>query len=338
MDTSAVDQPLVPELAKLVSDDVITESQAVAVQDALHLNVTTHVARSRRSVISEAITYIGGAVIVVSAILLLSTTWEALGQWGRPGVLLASGAILAVVGYLLSNGVLDDARRRLCSTLFVASSLVSAIALGLVLNELWVPKNVPSSDVYIEPAMWVMPTIFMLCTTFGGLLAVLGYRRSNSALGVIAIASAIGGFAESAGMLIWWESKGQQTYPFLGFAFLFVAACGWLVAAQRKVFIEDLIAKALGLLALVISVEGLRDPLPESFAAVALVGLGLTMLWTYMRNHEWVYLAGGIAPMLMGGIELLTRYVSGPLGSLASMVFGIVILVVGLRLFKEKQA
>ena len=81
----------------------------------------------------------------------------------------------------------------------------------------------------------------------------------------------------------------------------------------------------------------MRTPLPEDFASIALVGLGLVMLWKYMQTREWVYLVGGVAPMLMGGIEILTRYVSGALGSLASMVFGIAILVVGLRLFKEKQ-
>ena len=338
MDTSQNDQHILPELEELVRGDVITSSQAIAVQQALHLGTGERITRSRRSLISEAITYIGGAVIVVSAILLLSTTWESLGRWGRPGVLAASGVILGIAAVLLGRDRLDDARRRLCSTLYVASGFISAFSLGVLLSEFWVPKNPPMSDVYVQPAMWVMPTIFMLSTILGGLIAILGYRRANSALGVLAIAGAIGGFVESTGMLIWWQIKGEETYPFLGFVFLFIAGCVWLVAAQRNLFVEDLMAKALGLLALVIATEGMRNPLPENFASVALIGLGLTMLWTYMHKREWIYLLGGIAPMLMGGVELLTRYVTGPLGSLASMVFGIVILVVGLRLFKEKQS
>lgn len=338
MNTKPSESDLNPELAKLVEADVINRAQAIAVQNALHLGATTGLAHSRRSMLSEAITYIGGAVIVISAILLLSTTWEALGQWGRPSVLALAATLLGGAGIILSRTSVDDARRRLCSTLFVASAFVSAVALGLVLNDLWVPVNQPMSDVYVSPALWVMPTIFMLCTILGGLIAVLGYKRSNSALGVIAIAIAIGGFAESAGMVIWWQIKNEETYPFLGFVFLFIAAVLWSVAVQRRVFTEQLIANALGVFALIISVEGLRDPLPTSFASVALVVLGLVMMWKYLRSHEWVYLAGGIASMLLGGVELLTRYVSGPLGSLASMVFGIVILVVGLRLFKEKQS
>lgn len=337
MDTHSASDQLVPELVALVDSQVINEAQAHEVQRALHLSEGSITQRSRRSLISEAITYIGGAVIVVSAILLLSTTWESLGQWGRPGVMAAAGLVLGGAATLLGQERHDDARRRLCSTLYVASSIVSAFALGLLLSEFWVPKNEPMDVTYIEPAMWVMPVIFMLTTALAGVIGVLGYRRANSALGVMGLAAALGGFVEASGLLIWWEIKGEETYPFLGFVFLFVAACGWLTAAQRNVFTEVLMAKALAMLGLIIAVEGLRSPLPEDFASIALLGLGVTMLWKYMQNREWVYLVGGIAPLLMGGIEVLTRYVSGPLGSLASMGFGIVILVVGLRLFKEKQ-
>lgn len=337
MDTHSAPQNIVPELARLVESQVINKSQAREVQTALGLSQGSVINRSRRSLLSEAITYIGGAVIVVSAILLLSTTWESLGQWGRPGVLAAAGLILGVAATFLGHDRHDDPRRRLCSTLYVASSVVSAFALGLFLSEFWVPKNDPMASIYVDPAMWVMPVIFMISTTLAGVIGVIGYRRANSALGVIGLAAALGGFVEALGMWIWWEIKGEETYPFLGFVFLFVVASGWLVAAKRNVFKEDLVAKSLGLLGLVIAVEGLRSPLPEDFASISLLGLGLTMLWTYMQNREWVFLVGGIAPMLMGGIEVLTRYVSGPLGSLASMAFGIVILVVGLRLFKEKQ-
>ena len=330
---------LIPELQDLVSNEVISEVQAHAVQTALKITPThAYEGRSRRSLISEALTYIGGAVIAVSAVLLLSTTWDSLGQWGRPGVLLAAGVVLGLAAVLLGKTDLDDARRRLCSTLYVGSAAITAFAFGLLLSEFWVPKNEPFSDVYIQPAQWVMPTIFVLSTALAAVITVLGYRRANSAFGVLGIASSIGGFSMSLGMLIWWQIKGEETYPFLGFIGLFIAACVWLVLANRNVFDERIMAQCLALLALVISTEGMRTPLPEDFASIALVGLGLVMLWKYMQTREWVYLVGGVAPMLMGGIEFLTRNVSGALGSLASMIFGIAILVVGLRLFKEKQA
>jgi hypothetical protein len=64
---------------------------------------------------------------------------------------------------------------------------------------------------------------------------------------------------------------------------------------------------------------------------------GLAFLGLYMYGRKWPFLAGGIGALLLGGIELLTRYVEGIAGALGSMALGIALLVLGTRLFKEQQ-
>jgi hypothetical protein len=64
---------------------------------------------------------------------------------------------------------------------------------------------------------------------------------------------------------------------------------------------------------------------------------GLMFLALYMYGRKWPFLAGGIGAMLIGGIELLSRYVEGISGALASMGLGIALLVLGTRLFNEQK-
>lgn len=328
---------LINELQKLVDAGVLTDDQAQKTQSALSDRlgaVEEFGPRSRRSIVSEAITYIGGALIVVSAILLLSNTWDQLGTWGRPGVIGASATMLFGSSVVLGRGHIDDVRRRLCSALYAASAALTAFAVSLVLNELWLPVQEMNTD-YVRPAIWVEGTVAGLSGLAAAAIAYAGYRKAHSALLVMGFGGATGMTVMSTGIVLSGYVRGRDEYPIYGFALLLLAAAVWTFKISPRMVTEKVSGRVIGLIGMLIGTEGLRNPLPESTASFLLVGLGVALMSVYLQNREWPFLATGIAGILMGGVELIQRYVTGPLGPLVSMALGVAMIVVGMRLFKE---
>lgn len=323
-------------LSDLVAQEIISASQSEAITQRYN-EVNRVNPASRKTVVSEALTYIGAAVIVISAVLILSQAWDQLGRWGRPAVVVASAVVLTAAAVGLGRKVVIEERRRLAAAMFVGASALYGFATGLLVNELLQPINDPNYEVWVETAYWVTPTIMMS----GALVAlgstVYGYRFVRSAFGLMSIAVALGLSVLSSGWLIWALIKENTDYPFLGFIFLLVTGFLWLFAAIKGRFMMRGLAIALGLLAVFVGTEGIREPFPESFAATFLVLLGLLATSLHSKLGHQNFLAAGIAYLLVGGVELLTRYVEGIQGAVASMIFGIVMLLVGLRLFKEKK-
>lgn len=331
---------LKPALQKLVDDETLTVAQAMAAQKALAKDSSKMgevESRSRRSLISEALTYIGGAVIVVSAGLLLSQAWDQLGTWGRPAVIGAAAIVLFIAGFLLSRQATQDSLRRLSSTLFVGSGALVAFTIGLITNEIWVPKNDPNEIYWVNPKPWVYMTIALLCALGGGLVAAFGYQKAKSAFGVIAQLFAADVFVFAIGALIWIQMFGDNEFPQYGSLALLVLGAFWIYAAEKE-FFEETNAAAIGaILTLSFAVQSFRGYLTEWSVPVGMIAGGLMFLALYMYGRKWPWLAGGIGGMLIGGIELLTRYVEGIGGALGSMALGIALLVLGIRLFKERK-
>src|SRR5690349_347994 len=50
------------------------------------------------SLVAEALGYVGGALVLVAAVLIAGTVWDALGPAGRLGLVLAATALLLGVG------------------------------------------------------------------------------------------------------------------------------------------------------------------------------------------------------------------------------------------------
>ncbi len=332
-------EQLIPELAALVSEETITIAQAHAVQHALRLGVSGSEIRNRRALWSEAFTYIGGAVIVVSAGLILSRAWTQLGTWGRPLVVAIASAILIMAATYLSRTRTDDVMRRLCSTLYVGAAALVAFTVGLIFNEFWVPKNSPNSMNWINPEPWVPPSIVMLCALAAGVVAVFGYFRAKSAFGVVALGVIVGSFSAALGVLSWELIKGGSgENAVIAGIFLMVAAVVWLLAVSRNLFIEENAANLVGLAMVYLASLLLRQQSFVELPSVIQVAIGLILFFVYLRNRSWPFLAAGLLFLLSGGIELVTRYVQGILGAFVSLIFGIVLLAVGLRLFREKPS
>lgn len=330
-------EKLKPALKKLVDQDVLSASQALAAQTALRSGQPTGEERSRKSLFSEALTYIGGAVIVISAGLLLGQTWEQLGTWGRPGVIFGAATVLFVAAFFLSNKSNDDIRRRLTSTLFVGSGSLAAFSIGLVTNELWVPKNDPQTMNWINPDPWVVPTIAILCSLSGGLIAVIGYIRAKSAFGALSQVFVSHVLAFAVGSLIWIQIFGEDYFPILATLLLAISGAIWVYVAERELLEETNAIAFGGVAGLFFAGQTLREEYAMWVTPTAEILGGLALLALYMFGRKWPFLAAGIFGMLIGGVELLGNYVKGINGALGSMALGIVLLLLGTRLFRERK-
>ena len=326
-----------PQLQKLIDNGTLTKDQALAAQQALLGSMRMSSSRSRRSLFSEALTYIGGAVILISAALILSETWQQLGTWGRPGVIGSAAILLFVASYLLSRDTHLEQVRRLSSTLFVGSAALTSFTIGLITSELWIPRREPNDIYYLNPKPWVEVTIALLCALSGGLISYLGYRRAKSALAVAAQVLAADVAAFTIGALIWISIYGDRDFPSFGSLALLILGGFWIYAAEKELFPEVNVTALGSLITLTFAIQSFRELLPLWAVPVGMILGGLLFLWLYLQSRKWPWLLGGIGGFLIGGIELLTRYVEGLGGAIGSMILGIVLLVVGARLFKEQH-
>lgn len=327
---------LKPALQKLVDDGTLTAHQALAAQNALRGSLSTE-GRTRKSLFSEALTYIGGAVIVVSAGLLLNQAWDQLGTWGRPAVIGAGAILLFIAASMLSRQVKEDTLRRLSSTLFIGSGALTAFTIGLITSEFWIPKQTESQMYWVNPKPWVYLTITLLCAVGAGLVAWVGYQKANSALGVMAqiLTADIAGFA--VGALIWVQFFGSDSFPSYGSIVLLTLGALWVYTCEKEKFLEYNAAGVGAILTLLFAIQTFREQLPIWTIPTIEVAGGIGLLALYLIGRKWPFLAGGIGGILIGGVELLTRYVHGVGGALGSMALGIVLLVLGARLFKEHK-
>lgn len=338
-------------LKTLIEAGTITREQALAVADAMAHQAIAPVTPapvaklfpSRRAFISEALTYVGFVFVIAAAALLTSQAWDGLTVWGQAGLLGAGAAVLFGAGFWMNLSRKDDSGRRLSSTLFVGSEALVAGTTGLILNEIWVPKN-PSyldagSPLWQDPARWVIPTI-VICVGFAALVVgVTGYLLSRSALGQLAMAAPSAAIAIGIGQLILaLTTEPDNVGPDrIGFAILFAGGLLWIALEHYGYVHEKVIGQVLGIGALFIGLQGVGVDVKVWASSSVLIVLGLGLLVFYLQGHAWPYLAGGIIGMFAGGVRLLVEYVHGTGGALASLALGILLVFVGVRVVNDRR-
>ena len=349
-----MDEKLIPALQGLVDAGTLTNAQAWATQNALSLSTASssqpevvrgeivpsvNVEHSRRAIISEALTYVGFVFVVAASALLTSQAWESLGRWGRPALFAAGAAVLFSAGLWMRQARRDDSGRRLSSTLFVGSEALVGGAIGLVLSELWIPKNpdwMDSSNVnWKEAARWVAPTIILLIGLGALAVGILSYVLSRSALGQLAMAIPSVAIVMSFGDLVnvWTSTDDTAATPRLGFFLMFLGGLAWLWFGSQGYLSERVFSQVLGVGALYIGMQGMGVDLGHVWiGSLGLILLGVALLFVYLRNRSWPFLAGGIIGMFGGGVRMLVEYVHGTSGALASLVLGILLVVFGVRI------
>jgi uncharacterized membrane protein YfcA len=57
----------------------------------------------------------------------------------------------------------------------------------------------------------------------------------------------------------------------------------------------------------------------------------------YAWARQWPLLVGGVAGVILGGSELLVEYTEGLVAAVGSLVLGLLMLGVGLRLLRDRR-
>lgn len=315
-------------LVPLVEGGTITAEQAEAVRTALDRAGTART-RSRRRVLSEILSYVGGGVVVVSAGFIVAQVWEPLGEAGRPAVVGLLAALLFGVGWVLGGRVQDDPGRRLASALLTASAALTAATVGTVLDAWSVASTQP----------WGQPVALALTAAGALVVSIAGYWRSRSALGLIALSLTTFVTSFALGWTVTSLIEGTSDHdPIAAFLLVGVVGAGWLVLSLRGVFEEGLVGQFAGLVAMAVGVQGLRAVEAGAWLVpVVLMAGGLVLMGVYAWSRQWPLLVGGMAGVIVGGTELLIRYAEGLVAAVGSLVLGLAMLGVGLRLLRSPR-
>lgn len=333
-------------LQSLVDDGTLTNAQRDAVVHKLAGETGPIAGKSLKGLLSEAFVYLGGAVIVGSGALLISQTWNDLGRWGRFGVLVLAAVLLWVAGFIIRQKKKDEEGRRLTSTLLTGGAVLVGVACQTLLSDLWIPRTAQGYEDWAAVQLWVEPAQIVISMSVAVLIAALGYRLSHSALALVVTGGAALGVAMSSGQLINYvvgpDTPRDQQFiapmPWLAPTLTALGSLLWLFLWKKNVFKEVVIAHLLGLIGLFTAVNSFREYYNEDTVSSILVFVGLIGLAMYVQSHLWPYLVFGLGSILMGGIQMLFKYVEGVGGALASMALGAVLVGVGIWLVRERKA
>ena len=333
----SINKTLRPHLQKLVDAGTLSFEQAIAAQDALLGESTEIHGHSKRTIISEVMAYVGGAIIVLSSAFLLSQAWHLLGKWGRPGTLAGASAALFIAATFLTTKATSDSFRRLSSTLFMGSAAVAAFSSGLFLNELWLKENMINNDLGTNPEPWKIPIVIGTCASISGAIAFYGYQRARSALAVLVQIIAANVLLFTPFWWLWIVQFDNDHFPKYGSAVLIALGLFWIFLTERKYFHERN-ASALGaIVTLFMGLQSLRQYTTETGISIILIAGGLFFIFIYIRGRMWPYLTAGLITLMMGGITLMSLYVKGMGAALGSLLLGIAALTTGIILYREKK-
>lgn len=331
-------------LQPLVENEIITSSQRDSVVDQLAKLPTVSPSKGIKGLISEALVYLGGAIIFGSGALIINQTWDQLGRWGRPGVLVGAAALLWVAGLVILRKKTDDEGRRLTSTLLIGGAVLVGVAAQNLLSDIWIPLNAQGIQDWSQVALWVDPAMIVVSMSLAAILGAIAYRIAASALALSVTGGAALGVSMATGQLINYlvgpntprDQQFNAPFPWLAPALTVLGSLIWLLLWKREIFHEMVIAHILGLVGLFIGINSLRENYDEDAVSIVLIVAGLVGILLYVQSHQWPYLVFGLGGILLGGIQLLFKYVEGLGGALASMALGAVLVGVGIWLVKER--
>lgn len=322
-------------LHTLVDEGVISPEQAERIDLELH-HQTGEAVQSKRQLLSEILSYVGGAVVLISAIFILANGWDQFGPWGRFGFLAGAAAVMAVAGGVLTASRRDDSARRLSSTLFSGAAVVMGFAMGMIVNNyLPQPPENPYGD--YTPEDWVIPLTVLSGAATAFVLTLAGYVRSKSAVGHIVLGASATLATEMGAQLLVVRVFTIEDYPVTAGIFVTILGLAWLAASRAGWLRERTIGEIVSVAILFTGVLSLHGSAWEDLAATAMLVLGALLLGLYLLWRSWPFLAGGVVAILAGGTELFVRHFTGIGAALASMALGAVILALGIVLLRGRH-
>jgi hypothetical protein len=302
-------------LARWVADGVVTPVQADLIR-AEERGLAPAERPRRESVVTEALGYVGGLLVLVAGILLAAIVWEDLSTAARLTIVGGAAVLLGVVGGLMPARPASTGER-LRSVLWVLATGASAFFLGLLASESFdlrgadVALMVTGGSAVVAAGFWRTSRLFPQQLAFFGLLA-----------GTAAAALAEPG----------WTGPRTGSVPALG---ALAVALVWLLAAGRPPLVPVRASRTLGALGVVMASVFLQDWVWTRPVALACV-VGLTVAATWWDDLGLLGMAafGMLAVVPVSVSQWFPGEVSAPL---ALLVVGTVMVVLALRAVRRRE-
>lgn len=183
-------------LERWVADGLLTAEQAAQIEAAEHVRATAPPPAvttipgappaGRRSLMSEALGYVGGVLMIAAVVLLITWYWEDMGVGVRVG-LVAGAAVLALAAGLAVPHRLGDAGTRLRAVFWLISVMAFAGTLGLIGAEVldWqggddaVLLAAAGTIPYAAALWWRQRSVLQQLGLFGALVMTAGTAATN---------------------------------------------------------------------------------------------------------------------------------------------------------------
>ncbi|HEX6076432.1 MAG TPA: hypothetical protein VFZ32_14355 [Micromonosporaceae bacterium] len=330
-------------LRRLVSEGVLSTRQADAVQEALHLEsgqpaspgtaaagpaaptAPATPSAARRIPWAEISGYLGGALVLTGAILLVATSWEDLTALARTALVAVFAVLLLVAGTVAAGGVsglatarqrAQNARLRVAGALLALGACATAFAVGVAL-----PADTQSRGVAIASGVGLLVAVAgytLLPTVFGLIGSVL--------LGLYTVTSAV-----DAAMV---ASSLNIGLAWFGFGLLIT------VMAIGGVLRQPQLGLGLGIAVAMVGAQlplGHHGAAPWAYLLTTALALGCLALYRFVRTP--VLLVAGVVGVTLAVPEAIWDLTDGTVGAAAILlVAGTVLLAVsglGFRLHRR---
>ena len=262
-------------------------------------------AATGRAGLWEVLGYVGGALVLGGASLLVGMSWQDLGQGARVALLAAAAVVLLAAGVVIGGGPGgvrgmaaegSSPRARIVAVLFALGSGAAAMTVATALDQ---DEGVAA-------------------TAAGFVVALLGYLALPSLPGLLAT----GGFSVGVVLAVddrWFDSS----TPSVSIGLLVLGAI-WAVLALNRRLVDESIGLAG---AAAIALSGAQVPVGSQqpwwgYALTALIAVACFA--GYLRHRTVVLLAFGVLGITVAVPEAVSHWFGGALGG------PLIVLVVGL--------
>ncbi|GAA5103573.1 hypothetical protein GCM10025762_04470 [Haloechinothrix salitolerans] len=300
---------------------MLTDEQADAVRDELRIGAT---GEQRRGPIAEIVGYLGGALVLTGAVVLVASSWNQLSETARTTLLGLITLGLLTAGFVAAGRhgprfeLATTARLRVAGVLLALASVTTAITIGLAM-----PDPISEGELAIAGAagLVVATASYILLPSVAGLLAAAGLLVFT-VLNTIEAAAELDELTAGIGLF----------------------GCGALltVLALARLLRTRLTGIGVGL---ALTIAGTQAPLgddvaePVAYTATFLVGVGCLVLYRWV--HIWVVLVAGVVAVSLAAPEAVWHLTDGAVGGAAVLLIaGAVLLVasaIGFRLHRNAE-
>ncbi len=258
-------------LLKLVEDGVLTPEQEKAVEAALAGS------RRPRGWLAEAGGYVGGLLLLGSALVFGSDAWGHLTRVERAGLLGGFAALFAIAGTLTGRG--SPARNRLVGALYALAVVPAGAAVAVAVRP--------------DPQLWAGFTALVV--------AAAGLVRVRTTAGLVAAVGA------SVWALIGLADEVLHATMLTGAVLTLGLGLAWSVPAALRRLPAPTVALSLGTATALVGTQLAADRTPWSY--VLPLGYGLACVVAYPAVRSVVLLVAGVVALTAGvsrAVEVLT--------------------------------